>query len=275
MPAVRATALAALAIAVPVAGSTRPPDARAAQVAPVTAPPTDDGPGRQGLDRTFPVGERFTYDVKFSAIKVGSAWMEVLGQTDVRGTQALHVKFEVKGGTLFYRVHDVLESWIDTARFQSLRHHQDYEEGSRDRERWFEMFPERRTFQERGKEELPSSEQPLDEGSFLYFVRTLPLEVGRTYEFNRYFKPDRNPVRITVVRKETIRVPAGTFDAIVLRPVIKAKGLFSEGGKAEIWLADDSTRALLQLKTSLPIGSLNLYLREFRPRAGAAPVRGR
>ncbi len=230
---------------------------------------------QERLERSFPVGEKFTYDVKFSAIKVGSAWMEVLGHAPVRGTDALHVRFEVKGGTLFYRVHDVLESWIDTSRFQSLRHHQDYEEGSRDRERWFEMFPDRRVFQERGKAEEPMADQPLDEGSFLYFVRTIPLETGRTYEFNRYFRPDRNPVRITVARRERITVPAGTFDAVVLKPVIKAKGLFSEGGKAEIWLADDSTRALLQLKTSLPIGSLNLYLREYRPAAGATPIRRR
>lgn len=270
MPTVlRAATLAALAAALG-------PDAASVPLAPAAGPAAvqDAGPvaGQDRLDRTFPVGERFTYDVKFSAVKVGSAWMEVLGATQVRGTEALHVKFEVKGGTFFYHVHDVLESWIDTARFQSLRHHQDYEEGGRDRERWFEMFPERRTYQERGKEELPSSERPLDEGSFLYFVRTIPLEPGRTYEFNRYFRPDRNPVRLTVVRRERISVPAGTFDAILLRPVIKAKGLFGEGGKAEIWLADDSTRALLQLKTSLPIGSLNLYLREYRPRAGAAPV---
>ena len=240
-----------------------------------SAPPVPSARPQERPVAAFPIGEKFTYDVKFSALKVGSAWMEVLGVEQVRGQDALHVRFEVKGGTLFYRVHDVLESWIDTARFQSLRHHQDYEEGSRDRERWFEMFPDRRVFEERGKPELPMAEQPLDEGSFLYFVRTIPLETGRTYEFNRYFRPDRNPVRITVARRERITVPAGTFDAIVLKPVIKAKGLFSEGGKAEIWLADDSTRALLQLKTSLPIGSLNLYLREYRPAAGATPIRRR
>lgn len=223
----------------------------------------------------FAVGEKLTYDVKFSAVKVGSGYMQVMGTETIRGTPALHVRFEVKGGTFFYRVHDILESWIDTSRFRSLRHHQDYEEGSRDRERWFELFPERRTYQERGKDEVPSVADPLDEGSFFYFVRTIPLEVGRTYEFDRYFIPDRNPVRITVVRKERIRVPAGTFDAIVVRPVFKSRGLFAQGGKAELWLSDDSSRVLLQMKSSLPVGSLNLYLRDWRPSAGAAPIRGR
>ena len=220
------------------------------------------------------VGERLSYDVKFSAVKVGSGVMEVAGYENVRGVSALHVRFVVKGGTFFYKVNDVLESWIDTTRFMSLRHTQELSEGSRDRERHFEFFPQRRAFSLNGGAEEPGVADPLDEGSFLYFVRRVPLVVGQTYEFNRYFRPDRNPVRIIVLRKERIRVPAGEFNTIVIQPIIKAKGLFSEGGKAQVWLTDDSTRAMVQMKSSLPIGSLNLYLREYRPAAGAALVRG-
>ena len=224
--------------------------------------------------RVPPVGERLTYDVKFSAVRVGRGVMEVVGYENVRGVSALHVRFVVKGGTFFYKVNDVLESWIDTARFVSLRHTQELSEGSRDRERQFEFFPQRRTFSLNGGAEEPGVADPLDEGSFLYFVRRVPLVVGQTYEFNRYFRPDRNPVRIIVLRKERIKVPAGEFNTIVIQPIIKAKGLFSEGGKAQVWLTDDSTRAMVQMKSSLPIGSLNLYLREYRPAAGAPLVRG-
>ena len=224
--------------------------------------------------RIPPVGERLAYDVRFSAVKVGSGFMEAVGYEDVRGISALHVKFTVRGGTFFYKVNDLLESWIDTTRFVSLRHKQELSEGSRDRERNFEFFPERRTFSQDGKPEEPGIAAPLDEGSFLYFVRRVPLEVGRTYEFTRYFKPDRNPVRIIVLRKERIKVPAGTFNTVVIQPIIKTKGLFSEGGKAQVWLTDDSARVMVQMKSSLPIGSLNLYLKEYRPSAGAALVRG-
>ncbi|HEV8495919.1 MAG TPA: DUF3108 domain-containing protein, partial [Gemmatimonadaceae bacterium] len=53
---------------------------------------------------------------------------------------------------------------------------------------------------------------------------------------------------------------AGTFDAIVLRPEITTSGIFSQNGRAELWLADDSTHAVLQLKSHLAFGSINLYL---------------
>ena len=224
--------------------------------------------------RTPAIGERLVYDVKFSAVKVGSGFMEAVGYESVRGINALHVRFVVKGGTFFYKVNDVLESWVDTTRFVSLRHKQDLSEGSKDRERNFEFFPDRRMFSQDGKPEEPGVADPLDDGSFLYFVRRVPLETGRTYEFNRYFRPDRNPVKIIVLRRERIRVPAGQFNAVVIQPIIKSKGLFSEGGKAQVWLSDDSARVMLQMKSSLPIGSLNLYLREYRPFAGAAFIRG-
>jgi hypothetical protein len=240
---------------------------------PVASTRQDPVPERE-VPRLPALGERLVYDVKFSAVKVGSGFMEAVGYENVRGVDALHVRFVVRGGTFFYKVNDVLESWIDTARFVSLRHRQDLSEGSKDRERNFEFFPERRTFTQDGRPEEPGLSEPLDDGSFLYFVRRVPLEVGRTYEFNRYFRPDRNPVKIIVLRRERIRVPAGEFNAIVIQPIIKAKGLFSEGGKAQVWLSDDSARVMLQMKSSLPIGSLNLYLREYRPAAGAALIRG-
>lgn len=242
--------------------------------APATPSPAQGASVMNESPRLPAVGERLVYDVKFSAVKVGSGFMEAVGYEQVRGVSALHVRFVVRGGTFFYKVNDVLESWIDTTGFVSLRHKQDLSEGRRDRERVFEFFPDRKTFSQDDQPEVPGVSNPLDEGSFLYFVRRVPLVVGQTYEFSRYFKPDRNPVRIIVLRKERIRVPSGEYNTIVIQPIIKAKGLFSEGGKAQVWLTDDSARVMVQMKSSLPIGSLNLYLREYRPSAGAELIRG-
>jgi hypothetical protein len=218
----------------------------------------------------FAVGERLEYDVKFGFLHVGGGEMEVAGVDSVRGHAAWHTVFRVHGGTFFYRVNDRLESWIDVNDLVSLRHWQQLSEGRRERERRFEIMPDRGIVLEEGKPDAPTVEAPLDDGAFLYFVRTIPLEVGQTYEFNRYFRPDRNPVTIRVLRREHIRVPAGEFDAIVIQPIIKTKGIFSEGGRAEVWLSDDENRIMLQMKSKLSFGSLNLYLTSYR--RGAAPV---
>ncbi len=218
----------------------------------------------------FGVGERMQYEVRFGPLKVGEGSMEVLGIAPIRGDDAWHTRFRVKGGVPFYRVDDMLESWIRVKDFNSLRFVQDLEEGGKTRERHFELFPERSMFQENEKPEEASVAAPLDDGSFLYFVRTIPLEVGQSYEFNRYFRPDRNPVVVKVLGREKITVPAGTFSTIVLQPVIKSKGIFSEKGQARIWLSDDASRIMVQMKSRTSIGSLNLYLQSHRPPTAAA-----
>ena len=227
------------------------------------SPPRERGGGRS---IPFGVGERMDYEVRFGPVRVGAGSMEVAGIQVVRGREAWHTQFRVRGGTFFYKVNDLLESWIDTRTLESLRFVQDFEEGGRSRERRYEIFPDRRMYVDVGSgREEPSVAHPLDDGSFLYFVRTVPLEVGQTYSWNRYFRPDRNPVQVRVLRRERVKVPAGTFDAVVVQPIIKAKGIFSEGGQAELWLSDDERRIILQMKSKLSFGSLNLFLRSYRP----------
>jgi hypothetical protein len=212
--------------------------------------------------KTLTVGERLSYDVTFGPIKVGRASMEVMGVEEVRGRQAWHTRFQVTGGTLFFRVNDIVESWIDTETFSSLRFRQQLSEGSRDRLYEYEIFPESATYIEKGKPPARASvSHPLDDGSFLYFLRTVPLELGASYEFDRYFMPDRNPVRLDVLKRDTIDVPAGRFSALVIRPVIKSKGVFSKDGKAQVWISDDRDHVVLQMTSHLKIGSISLHLR--------------
>lgn len=232
--------------------------------------------GEEAAEVPFGAGEKLAFEVRFGSIKVGSGSLEVIGVESVRGRDAWHTSFNIQGGTFFYRVNDRYESWIDTHSLNSLLFIRQIEEGTRERTQNYDILPERGIYVERTAQEtntFRTVSQPLDEGAFLYFVRTVPLKVGETYDFNRYFIPDRNPVRVTVLRRERVTVPAGTFNAIVVKPVIKTKGIFSEKGQAEVWLSDDSTRMLLQVKSKLSFGSLNLYLKSYTPAASQAKIR--
>jgi hypothetical protein len=144
----------------------------------------------------FGVGERFTYDVKLGPFKAGRGSMEITSTDTIRGRTAYRAVFRVKGGILGYHADNTMESWIDTATIVSLRFTQDFEQTGKDRKKFYEIYPERAVYQEPNKPEQPSVPDPLDDASFIYFVRTVPLEIGRTYSFDRYFKPDANPVRI-------------------------------------------------------------------------------
>ncbi|HEU4884147.1 MAG TPA: DUF3108 domain-containing protein [Longimicrobium sp.] len=219
----------------------------------------------------FAPGEHAVYQVRLGSVPVGTGTLSVTGREVVQGEQTYHTVMTLSGRALLYTLNDRYESWLDTDGLFSRRFHQDLHEGSYRRNRTYHFNPEQRTFRRENDETgtLPTSE-PLDDLSFLYFARTLPLEVGRTYRLERYFKPDGNPVVIQVLRRETIEVPAGRFRTIVVRPIVRTDGIFSEEGLAEVWFSDDQHRIPVMIRTEakrLP-GSINLRLRSFRPGTG-------
>lgn len=262
-----ATGLAlSLAVAAP-AGAQAPADGTILASAGLAAPDATPVP--------FGAGEVLEYAVSFGRLRVGSGRLAVDAVDTVRGTPAYRAVLSVNGGIPFFRVRDTFESWMDVRSLSSLRFAQDQREGRRHRERRYEIFPERATYREEihgdGMEQ-PSVADPLDEVAFLYFIRTVPLEVGETYTFHRYFRPDRNPVTVRVLRRESVTVPAGTFDALVIQPTITTRsGILGEDGRAHVWLSDDEHRVVLQLKSKLRIGSLNLYLRAMQLSDEGAP----
>jgi hypothetical protein len=209
----------------------------------------------------FKPGEKLTYAAKVNFLNAGTATMSVEGIETIRDRPAYHTIFDVKGRVLFFHVNDHYESWFDTTSLVSLHHIQHIDETKYKVDKVYDFYPERRVYVRNG-EEKPSVAEPLDEGSFIYFMRSVPLEVGKTYSFDRYYQPEKNPVIIKVDRRERVKVPAGEFDAYVLKPIIKSKGLFGENGQAEVWFSADSARTLLKLKSSLPVGTLYLELKQ-------------
>lgn len=240
--------------------------AAAQPTSPAATQPAPSAARNDSAPRPFGVGEKLTYTVAVGGAKVGSGDMHIVGIDTVDGHPTYHSLFTVDGGFLMFKVHDVLESWFDTATLSSRRFVQKIHEVNYEKQRSYQIWPEKSQMQQQGYPVMPSVSNPLDDGSFLYFVRTLPLEVGKTYTFNRYFRPEKNPVIVKVLRKERVTVPAGTFDAIVIQPIIKSQGLFSEGGEAEIWLSDDPRHIVVQMKAKVPVlRTLDLYLQSYQP----------
>lgn len=212
-------------------------------------------------------GERAEYRLKLAGVGVGRGSLEMLGVESVNGRPAYHARMTVQGGIPGARVNDLYETWIDTAGLYSRRFHQKLQEVRYRRDRTYDFVPERRTWRrENGESGTTPTARPLDDLSFLYHARTLPLEVGATYTLNDYFKADGNPVVLRVVRRETVEVPAGRFRTVVVRPVIRTRGLFGEGGQAEVYFTDDERRIVVLIRSRVPVvGSLTMHLERYQP----------
>jgi hypothetical protein len=211
----------------------------------------------------FGPGEVANYQVRMGAFNVGRGHMTVQGVEWVRGHMTYRVSMGVSGGRLGLRVNNLYQSWIDVRTLASRRFIQDQHEIRTQRYRQYELYPEEGRFERSDGLDGGDMETnlPLDDISFVYFARTLPLEVGDTYTLYQYFRPDRNPVILEVLRREEVTVPAGTFQTIVVRPTIRTSGLFGEGGEAEVYFTDDDRRIMVMMRARMPVlRSITLHL---------------
>src|SRR5947208_683171 len=105
---------------------------------------------------------------------------------------------------------------------------------------------------------------PLDDAAFLYWIRTVPLEVGKRYEYQRYFRPERNPVIVEVLGRERVGVAGRKWKATVIRPRIpNGGGIFAERADARMWLSDDDRHMMLALQSNFSFGQVTMKLKEY------------
>ena len=236
------------------------------------------GGGAPAVTASFPfaVGEKLTYTAKLGIISLGSGTLEVAAKDSIRGSEAFRFKFRLQGKTIFYSLDDVLESWVGTGDFTSLRFVQDFVENDKPRHKRYEIYADSGFFREDGKEKTePTPTDPLDDAAFFYFVRITPLEVGKKYVYPRYFRKDKNPVTIEVTKREKMDLPDGSeVNCLVLHPVIDTQGMFSKRSDTRLWLTDDRRRIPVQIRTRFPFGTITLRLREMVLAGPDAPAPG-
>jgi hypothetical protein len=214
-------------------------------------------------------GERLVYDAHVGIVgDVGEGVLEIRADS-LRGLSVYNVRLELQASALFgtLKLHDVFESWLDPRTMRALRFEKRQDEPRTHTHQIYDFDLDARVWRRvDGSEEegpLPSA-HPLDDVSFIYYVRALPLKVGDRYVLKDYFKEGGNPLVLEVVRKQTVEVPAGQFQTIVVRPTIQTKGLFGQGGEAELYFTDDSLHLLVMLKSKVPVlGMLEFRLKSF------------
>ena len=215
-------------------------------------------------DYPFAVGEKLSYSAKLGMLTLGSGSLEVAAVDTVRGVESFRFRFRLQGKTMFYSLDDVLESWAGTSDMNSRRFVQDFVENDKSTKRHYEIYPDSGFYRERGREKAQATpSEPLDDAAFFYFVRMTPLELGKKYAYDRYFRKDKNPVTIHVLKREKMELPDGSkVQCLVLHPIIDTKGLFSKRSETMIWITDDARRLPVQIRSKFPFGTITLRLKD-------------
>jgi hypothetical protein len=214
----------------------------------------------------FRPGERLTYAARIGGVGRGTAVMWVEGPVAVRGQQAYHLRFDIKAKVGFINVLNASESWLDAPRMASLRFHKHERHPLSRTDQRAEIFPdEQRWASSDGGSGRTISEHPLDELSFIYFLRTVDLPATGALRFDRHFEMARNPTLVRVIGRETLETRAGTFRTIVVDMEVK-DGRYGSGGTIRLHLSDDVRRLPVRIESSIPMaGRAVLLLTAYTP----------
>ncbi|HMH85729.1 MAG TPA: DUF3108 domain-containing protein [Gemmatimonadaceae bacterium] len=203
----------------------------------------------------FSIGEKLTYEVSIAkGSKVGTATMWVEGPVDVRGTSTYLLRFDSRIRIALLSAVSSSSSWFDPLRGSSLRFLKHERNPLTRNDESVDLYPDQKEWKSAKGDSGPSpSSTPLDELSFMYFIRTLPMTPGATYSFDRHFDAARNPTTVKVIRREIIPTPMGELRVILVEMRVRDPRHFKGEGVIRIHLTDDECRLPARIESTMPI----------------------
>jgi Protein of unknown function (DUF3108) len=203
----------------------------------------------------FSVGEKLTYEVSVAhGGKVGTAAMWIEGPVDVRGTSTYLLRFDSKIRIALLSAVSSSSSWFDPLRGSSLRFSKHEKNPLARHDESIDLYPDQKEWKSaKGETGQSLSNTPLDELSFMYFIRTLPMTPGGTYRFDRHFDSARNPTTVTVIRREMIPTPMGELRVILVEMRVRDPQHYKGEGIIRIHLTDDACRLPARIESTMPV----------------------
>jgi len=220
-----------------------------------------------GAAGAFKPGERLTFILKWTVVPAGEAVLAVLPREHMAGVDAYHFVLTARSNAFvdaFYMVRDRIDSWSDAAMRQSLLYRKKQHEGRTRRDitvsfDW-DLMTAQYVNRNKAREPIAITAGTFDPLSIFYWSRSVHLAVGGQL---------RHPVTdgkkhvlgiANVVKRETIRVPAGTFDTFLIEPDLRhVGGVFekSPNAKLQLWVSADRRRLPIRLRSKVIVGSFS------------------
>lgn len=214
------------------------------------------------------VNKRFVYYIYWAGIKAGEAVLDYSSTTDGITIRTHATSAPVI--SLFYPVDDIAESTLYPdgypkkfiVKVQKGRH-------KRDKVTYFgsktDGKPQKIIYHnilDDTTEEFFFERQAYDPLSAFYEMTKWDLKIGQKAFIDIFDSKKLWNTEVQVLRKERVTVPAGEFDTIVVKPILKSAGIFPKTGDITIWATDDDKKLPVLLKSKAIIGHFSAELVE-------------
>lgn len=213
---------------------------------------------------SFLSGETLDYEVKWLKITGGTARMTIAAQGDDR-IRITSVAKSSPAFSRFFKVRDEIETIVARDDFSTLSYVKKLDEDGDKHEEVTAIENGVATRKKKSKTKtVPVPDPVFDPISLIYHLRTLDLSVGKRHDFTVIADGKVYNVHASVVRRETITTPAGTFKTVVVEPKMEAGGVAREE-RLWIWYSDDERHLPVRIRSEVNFGAVTVSLRAVTP----------
>lgn len=226
----------------------------------------------EDLDIPLPVnreavrlGERLLFEVGYGPVKAGFGELSIPTIIDYEGNLCYLIQSRAWTNRTFnviFPVQDIFQSFWDVDSLYSHYTEKNISEGDY-RANMSIRFDQRNNRAISEKYDMETFPRVQDILSSFYYARTLNLEVGDSIPLPNHTDGRNYPVLVVVHRRETVEVPVGKFDCLVVEPILKTPGLFRQRGRIMIWITDDKVKMPVKMVSRIVIGDISADLIEY------------
>ncbi|HKI83497.1 MAG TPA: DUF3108 domain-containing protein [Candidatus Krumholzibacteria bacterium] len=225
-------------------------------------------------DPGFGPGEEAVFNISYGVISAGEGTLSVMPYLDYDGSHCYHFRTRARSNRFFsaiFRVRDQADSFMDSDSLVTRYFNKHLREGSfrRDVEIHFDQKHNKAYFPDgRVNEIAPDTQDVL---SAFFKVRAMKLEVGMEFDVPTHGDKEMYPLKVKVLRRETIDNDAlGKIDCVVVQPFLADDGLFKHEGDLLLWMSDDERHIPVRMRANVPVGAIEANLISYTPPSSPA-----
>jgi len=225
-----------------------------------------DNPLRTVSNQAFGYGEKLTFNVVYKFVTAGQATMTVGNSpVTVSGRPCYEITSDVRTTQSFdkvFAVRDRYQTYVDVDGIFPWMFKQIVREGKYRRD-FGAMIDQKSNTARTTEGAFKVPEFVHDVLSAFYYVRTLDLKSmkkGQSFTLKNFYGKQTHDLRVRVLGREQVTVDAGTFNCVVVEPLVQEGGLFKNDGRIVIYMTDDDRKMPVKVSTKVPIGSIDVRL---------------
>ena len=220
---------------------------------------------QSGQPFKFPYGEKLTYRVDWSLVRLGTITLQHMGDDTLHGRPVHHIHLQLDSNPLlfFINLHTSYDCYLDSL-MQPVRYISQEKEHNQPLVCTYDFYPQDSLYTFRKNagmiRKIPTTEPLFDEISLTYYTRK---ELGRCGEsrVTAYMDTNRGPIlfRWTPNLKET-KFAGRKQQTYFVSGEIKMEGIAGVSGPFEGWFSADSARVPFKANLKVFVGKVRVEL---------------